>query len=144
MYGDAYKQPTHDEIMGLLVGHFQPICSIIKTEHRCQNGRIADIWAIIFNKEMIVEVKSEWKSSLLEQAHTKYSNQCDILIYACPLLTCTRSEIAAITWPPSKDRERIGIIGVDWEGLHWFRHPAFRDRGPHASNSQSQDRAATA
>lgn len=123
MFGDAYRELSHDEMQARLYRTWAPIADFIKTEHSLPGGRIADIYMRMCGATIITEVKSELKMSLLDVTIDKYYEHCDFLIYACPPQAQIIVDTAPILNWQNIRRSKPGILFVDWQSITWMRQP---------------------
>jgi hypothetical protein len=119
---------THKEIQDEIKFLLQGVAVNIETEYKLPNGKIADVYCEVEGIQVIVEVKTELKQSLLENILTKYGDQCDILIVATPpTYHHLKENEIPLSWP-NEQVERIGIWHIDWLNLIVMRQPQRLER----------------
>jgi hypothetical protein len=95
----------------------------VETEMQLKNKRIADIYFQWQGAEYIIEVKSLYKHSLIENAVEKYYGQSDFLVMAFPPDELpTGLQHGTGSWrTPLVDR--VGLIEVGGGGIKLIRCP---------------------
>jgi hypothetical protein len=117
--------------------------SEVKKECQLSNGKIADIWFRFKDDIGVVEVKTVYKVSLIENAFSKYHNQCTLLFVAFP-----EGEIPASALLSHMHWERpgvwkVGLLEVGNDGISLRRCPERLEmkttrRSPKLSGSSSR------
>lgn len=125
MYGDAYRDMTHTEMAQFIWQKVVKFADYANTEQRLPNGKIADVFYQVGQTEVIVEVKTELKQSLIEAAYRKCSGCCHYLAVACPPQLCGNDSAPLLTSWSSEQIDAVGIWWVEWQGLTQVR-PAAR------------------
>jgi hypothetical protein len=87
------------------------------TEVRLSNGYIADIKFQWNRMDWIIEVKTILKSSIVENAISKYRTQCDFLLIAAPGSQYKDQEMATELKWISPIAEKIGYLEVNPSGI---------------------------
>ena len=106
-----------------LTMNIQTWADTIEVEHRLKNKNIADIYFTWGGDQWIVEVKSEYKMSLIENAIGKYWSQCDYLLFAAPLTKIRESAVKQmVTWD-NESLGKVGILGIGPTEIELLRAP---------------------
>jgi len=125
MYGDAYRDMTHYEMQQFIWRKVAAFADYANIEQRLPNGKIADVYYQVGQTTVIIEVKTQLKESLIENAWSKYNRHCDYLAIACPPQLCYDDNSQLISGWARPAYESVGIWWVEWHGLTQIR-PACR------------------
>jgi len=125
MYGDAYRDMSHQEMQQLIWRRVAQFADYANTEQRLSNGKRADVYYQVGQLRVIVEVKTLLKESLIENAWNKYSGYCEYLAIACPPQLCYQDTAPGVSGWHRECLQRVGIWWVEWHGLTQIR-PAAR------------------
>lgn len=125
MDGDAYRDMTHQEMQQVIWRKVAGFADYANVEQRLLNGKIADVFYQVGRIQVIVEVKTILKQSLIERTFAKYRGACDYLAIASPP-ALVRDDRAGRPLDWNDDRiARVGIWWVEWHGITEIR-PACR------------------
>lgn len=102
----------------------------ISVEHQLKNNSIADIYFRWGGDEFIIEVKTEYKQSLIESAMAKYWSQCDYLLFAAPEQKIPKDKSEHVWNWASPSLKKIGLIAIGYHGLELIRTPERLKRKP--------------
>lgn len=106
--------------------------SRVAKEWRLPNGNIADIYFEYGGYSVIIEVKTEFKVSLLEQARDRYYGQSDFLYVAIPEGTVPQHLIDIKPSWASAIMSQVGLIQVGRSGVNILTFPSRPNRkAPH-------------
>lgn len=82
--GEHPRVALHTELMQAVLNNVRQWVPDVHDGYRLSNGRIADIYFKYMGEQVIIEVKTVLKPSIIQEAIGKYYNQCDFLIIAAP------------------------------------------------------------
>jgi hypothetical protein len=125
---DAYT--LHALMQLALTLNIQAWADKIQVEHRLKNNNIADIYFQWSGYELIIEVKTEYKVSLIEKAISKYWSQCDFLLFAAPAQQIPQVPDRQTTSWDNPSVEKVGLIAIRNSGLKLIRPPERLKRKP--------------
>jgi hypothetical protein len=126
------EKSVHQLIQMALELNLEAWAKNVKVEKRLKNGRIADIYFEHNDSAYIIEVKSEYKSSLIHEAAIKYMFACDFLMIAVPPGQIPPAhKRRTVDWGSPID-DRVGMLEVGPFGIECVKTPA-PIRGPNAS-----------
>lgn len=121
--GNRPRVAVHDALLELIYSNIQVWAPNVKREMPLPNGRIADLYFTFMEKQIIVEVKTTLKVSLLHDVFSKYWNQCDFLIVAAPATAFEALDRTQdLTWAEEK-LDRLGHLWVTTSGMVMHQLP---------------------
>lgn len=95
-----------------------------RREWKLPNGKIADILFDYLGYEIIIEIKSVLKQSVINDAISKYWSQCDLLIIAAPTGQFPKSpDRSELLWGDGM-ADKIGHLEIADSGLRLTRPPS--------------------
>lgn len=124
MDNEPYTDLTHAEAVLFVAAEARRAGNQAWPEFVLPSGKRADVLVITSQGNIeIVEVKVQYFASLAEDAFDKYWSWCHRLYLGLPNLRTGQPETGL--WPLrwSGKAERVGLIGIDREGLTWLRIP---------------------
>lgn len=125
MDGDAYRDMSHYDMQQFIWRKVAPFADYANIEQRLPNGKIADVFYQVGQINVIIEVKTLIKDSLIQAAFRKYWDQCHYLAIACPPQLCYQDRAPLLpSWQEARF-DKVGLWWVDWRGITEIR-PACR------------------
>jgi hypothetical protein len=126
----SFEYTVHAMMQLALTLNIQTWADELHVEYQLKNNRIADIYFKWDGHEYIIEVKSSYKISLIENAMAKYWSQCDYLIFAAPEAQIPKEESQQICSWGSPASDKIGLVAIGYNGLVLVRAPKLLKRQP--------------
>lgn len=125
MCEEANRDMSHYEMQKFVWRRATTFADHAQIEKSLANGRKADVYFEWNGERAIVEVKTQLKDSMIENAWLKYSSQCDYLAIACPPGSYQKDDGGLVEGWKNTKLLKIGVLWVDWEGITVI-HPARR------------------
>lgn len=117
MSTDLYRDPSHSEMISLLVSHYKELGLTTYTEYRLPNRKRADILVEESDGVAIIEVKDAVYWHHIESAIKKYRAHANRLYIAAPF-TRLWNPCDTTNWDfPATEIMKVGVLTVGWAGI---------------------------
>jgi hypothetical protein len=121
--GAHARVALHTELMQAVLNNVRHWVPDVQNGYRLSNGKIADIYFKWMGEQVIIEVKTVLKPSIIQEAISKYYNQCDFLIIAAPPPQFREATfLDPLLWV-SPIEKRIGNLWVEGDSVQLHRPP---------------------
>ncbi len=117
------RTPLHDLLIEAVYGNVIQWASNVRREWRLPNNTKADIIMNVEGYEIIIEVKSILKPSIMDQAIAKYYRYCEYLIIAAPPSQFYQPSLENKLHWTTPLQKKIGKLVIKKNGLELIKLP---------------------